>query len=41
MPSQDNNFMKNNLGVKAKIKGNPGFFPPLEPYRKFVMKYKN
>ena len=41
MPSQENNFLKNNLAVKAKTKGNPDFFPPLEPYREFIMKDKN
>ena len=41
MPSQENNFLKNNLDVKVKTKVNPDFFPPLETYREFVMKYKN
>ena len=41
MPTQENNCLKNNLAVKAKTKGNPDFFPPLELYREFVMKYKN
>ena len=41
IPSQENYFLKYNLAVKAKIKGNPDFFHHLEPYREFVMKYKH